>query len=172
MSPPSLKPDDPADPPDAHPPAFSDAHDSQSPEGATDGSIELAPGVRVRPTEVDLTYSRSSGPGGQNVNKLSTRCQLRIALDALPIHPEARLRLESLAGRYLTADAHVLIDAQEHRSQSRNRDACFDKLRELLVRAMIRPKARRKTKPSKGSVERRITAKKHRGQIKRDRRSE
>ncbi len=165
---PEVQPDPHAERGDPDRPSSSNA---ASPGGEGAG-IELAPGVRVGPDAVDIAYSRSSGPGGQNVNKLSTRCQLRVTLAALPIDPEARLRLEALAGRYLTSDGQVLIDAQEHRSQSRNRDECFEKLRALLVRAMIRPKSRRKTRPTRGSVERRITAKKHRGQIKRDRRSE
>jgi ribosome-associated protein len=128
--------------------------------------------VRVRESDVEISYTRSSGPGGQNVNKLSTRCQLRVAVDSLTMDPFAKDRLATLAGRTLIEGGFLLIDAQEHRSQSRNREACFEKLRELIVRALVRPKPRRKTRPSKGSVERRLTAKKIRGQIKRDRRAE
>lgn len=140
---------------------------TDEPEG--DGTITLAPGVRVPRAVVDIDFSRSSGPGGQNVNKLSTRCQLRIRISDLPIHPEARLRLEASAGSVLVGDGELLIDAQSERSAERNRTKCFEKLRELIVKAMARPKVRRKTKPSRGSIERRLTAKKTRSETKRRR---
>lgn len=134
--------------------------------------LEIAPGVRVDPAVVDLSFSSSSGPGGQNVNKRATRCQLRIALRDLPIHPEAIERLRHAAPHLVTPSGDLLIDSDQERSQVRNRDACFEKLRELLIIAMKRPKVRRATRPSRGSKERRIESKKRRGEIKKNRRSD
>ncbi|MBX3389991.1 MAG: aminoacyl-tRNA hydrolase [Phycisphaeraceae bacterium] len=133
--------------------------------------LELAPGVRVDPGVVELSFSSSSGPGGQNVNKRATRCQLRIALRDLPIHPEATERLKHAASHLVTPSGDLLIDSDQERSQGRNRDACFERLRELLILAMKRPKVRRATRPSRGSKERRIESKKRRGEIKKNRRS-
>ncbi len=132
--------------------------------------LELAPGVRVDPGLVELSFTSSSGPGGQNVNKRATRCQLRIALADLPMHHEAILRLRHFAPHLVTASGDLLIDSDQERSQGRNRDACFAKLRELLILAIKRPKIRRATKPSRGSKERRIEGKKRRGEIKKNRR--
>ncbi|MBY0308922.1 MAG: aminoacyl-tRNA hydrolase [Phycisphaerales bacterium] len=137
--------------------------------GADQAGIELAPGVRVPEGAVEFAYSRSGGPGGQNVNKVSTRCQLRVAVGAVPIHPEARERLRETAGRYLTTADELVIDSESERSQSGNRAACLAKLRELIVRAKVRPKVRRATRPTRGSVERRIGEKKRTGERKRGR---
>jgi ribosome-associated protein len=117
-----------------------------------------------------FSFSSSSGPGGQNVNKRATKAELRLRLEDLPIHPEARERLAEQASHLVTDDGELLILADEHRSQSRNKDECLDRLRAIVVRAMVRPKARRKTRPSRGSVERRIAEKKAVGARKRDRR--
>lgn len=137
----------------------------------TPAGLELAPGVRVSPGLVEVTFSSSSGPGGQNVNKRATRCQLRIGLDDIPIHPEARERLRHIAPHLVTPSGDVLIEADDNRSQGRNRDACFEKLREILVLAQKRPKVRKATKPSRGSKERRIEGKKRRSEIKKNRKS-
>lgn len=131
--------------------------------------LEIAPGVRISPGLVDITFSSSSGPGGQNVNKRATRCQLRIALLDVPIHPEARARLEHIAPHLVTPSGDILIEADDNRSQGRNRDACFEKLREIIVQAQKRPKVRKATRPSRGSKERRIEGKKRRSEIKRNR---
>ncbi|MGH7131031.1 MAG: alternative ribosome rescue aminoacyl-tRNA hydrolase ArfB [Phycisphaerales bacterium] len=149
----------------------SDSH-QPDPNQPGDGTLVLAPGVRVPASVVQVTFSRSSGPGGQNVNKVSTKCEIRLATAALPLHPAARHRLESLAASRLTAAGEIIITSETERSQSRNRDECFEKLRQLLVQAMHIPKVRRPTKPSRGSKERRLTAKKIRGEIKRNRRDE
>lgn len=133
--------------------------------------LELAPGVRVTPGLVEVTFSSSSGPGGQNVNKRATRCQLRVALADVPIHPEAKLRLQHIAPHLVTPSGDILIEADDNRSQGRNRDACFEKLREIIVLAQKRPKIRKATKPSRGSKERRIEGKKRRSEIKKGRKS-
>lgn len=132
-----------------------------------DGLVEIAPAVRVEPGVLRFTFASASGPGGQNVNKRATKAQLRIALDDLPIKPGARLRLERLGSRWLTAEGELLIQSDESRSQSSNREACLARLRTLLLEALRPPKPRKPTRPTKGSVERRIKAKKERGQIKR-----
>jgi ribosome-associated protein len=133
------------------------------------GGIPLAPGVRVAPSVVTFSFASSSGPGGQNVNKKATKAELRIRLADIPIPPDARERLASLAGRRLTDAGELVIAADEYRSQGRNRDACLERLRELIVQAQVRPKRRRATRPSRGAVERRIEAKKHRSARKRAR---
>lgn len=142
------------------------------PNAPTPSGLEIAPGVRVPAGVVELSFSSSSGPGGQNVNKRATRCQLRIALVDLPIHPDAIQRLQHIAPHLVTPSGDLLIDSDQERSQGRNREACFEKLRELLVVAAKRPKTRRATKPSRGSKERRIEGKKRRGEIKKSRRSD
>lgn len=147
-------------------PENADSPPPRTPAGSASG-VRLADGIRVDPGAIEIGFVRSSGPGGQNVNKRSTKAQLRIRLDDIPLPDRARARLERLARRAITTEGELLIEADETRSQSRNRRACMDRLRELVVRAMIEPKQRRKTKPSKGSIRRRIEGKKRRGEIKR-----
>tara|TARA_E500000318_G_scaffold17776_2_gene18139 strand:+ start:3565 stop:4038 length:474 start_codon:yes stop_codon:yes gene_type:complete len=127
----------------------------------------LAPGVRVRDEDISITFSRSSGPGGQNVNKRSTKAQLRIALSAIPLRDRAMMRLRRLAGNAISSNDELLIERDETRSQSRNRRACMDRLRELVARAVIEPKERRATKPTKGSIRRRLDSKSRRSETKR-----
>lgn len=131
--------------------------------------IRLAPGVRVRDEDLSIVFVRSSGPGGQNVNKRSTKAQLRIALSAIPINEHAMKRLRRLAGNAITSGDELIIERDETRSQSRNRRACIDRLCDLVARAVIEPKLRRATKPSKGSVRRRLDSKTRRGEVKRTR---
>jgi ribosome-associated protein len=137
---------------------------------AARGGVEVAPGVRVAESALEFSFTSGSGPGGQNVNKRATRCVLRVALSALPIGEEARERLRGLAPHLVTAEGDVLISGGEHRTQERNRDECLTRLRELVVAARVRPKVRKKTRPTRGSKERRISEKKRRGEIKRGRR--
>jgi ribosome-associated protein len=134
-----------------------------------------ARGVIVQGREVvasgDMAFSfvASGGPGGQNVNKRATKCQLRVALGAVRVTDLQRLRLSELAGASLTDSGDILISNDEHRSQERNRAECVERLATLIRRAMVPPKVRRKTRPSRASKERRIEAKKHRGEVKRGR---
>lgn len=150
----------------AHTPADDDA----PPPGVR---IDLAPGVSVMPEALRFAFSRSSGPGGQNVNKRSTKAELRVAIAALPISPGARRRLAAMAGTVgarVTDDAELLVTADESRSQRANRDTCIERLRELLLRAIPEPKIRRQTKPTKSSQRRRVDDKQRRGDVKQKRR--
>jgi len=131
--------------------------------------LRLAPGIVVPEGVVEFTFVASGGPGGQNVNKRATKCQLRVRLADLPLNHAQMGRLVRLAGAAVTASGDVVIVANEHRSQGQNKAACIDRLGELVRRAMVAPKVRRPTKPSRGSKERRLEEKKSRGEIKRRR---
>jgi len=130
--------------------------------------IELAPGVRVPASALRVQFSRSGGPGGQNVNKVNTKAELWISLSALAPHltHRAMTRLETLAGRRLTKERELHFAAEIHRSQDTNRQENLERLRELLIRAMHEPKPRKKTKPSKRAKQRRLDSKKRRSVIK------
>ena len=120
----------------------------------------LAPGVRAAPGALRFSFARGSGPGGQNVNKVSTRAELRIAVtDLLGLDEAAANRLRQFAGKRLTRDDEIVLHAGEYRSQRDNREACLQRLRELIAKALIVPRTRRKTRPSRASKERRLQAK-------------
>lgn len=137
----------------------------------SNNQVQLAPGVTLPGSALRFTFSRSGGPGGQNVNKVNTKATLTIPLDlldaAMPAHASARLR--RVAGRMLTEDKLQVSDASS-RSQLANRRGCMDKLRAVLIEAMHRPRVRRKTKPSARAKKRRVDNKKHRGRLKANRR--
>ncbi len=151
--------------------------------GGMEHGVAIAPGVRVPEAALRFAFSRSGGPGGQNVNKVETKAELRVAIDDLPIAGRVKGRLRGLAGdRIVGSEEYVdqegrtrirggdlVLVAQEFRSQSQNKSACLEKLRDLIVRAQAEPKIRRKTRPSRGSIERRLEGKKRRGDIKRGR---
>lgn len=136
------------------------------------GYLKAAPGVKLPPSALRFTFARSSGPGGQNVNKLSTKAVLSVPCAALTeAMPSAAFdRLRALAGARMNEEQLQLVD-EHSRSQWSNRQACLRKLSELITEAMRRPKTRRATRPSKGAVQRRITAKKQRGETKKQRQS-
>jgi ribosome-associated protein len=132
--------------------------------------IEVAPGVRIAPGELHFSFSRSGGPGGQNVNKVSTKVELRLHLAALKgLSPRALERLKFQQARRLLLSGEMQIICDEERSQERNRQGALERLREMIVHAQIEPKPRRKTKPTRGSKEDRLKSKHARSEIKKQR---
>jgi len=134
--------------------------------------IRINARIAIEDREVDESFVRASGPGGQNVNKLSTAVQLRFDVRGSPSLPgDVKARLERLAGTRLTRDGVLVIIAPRHRTQARNRQDGLDRLIDLIRRAAVAPTPRRPTKPTKASRERRIESKKRRGGIKHLRRA-
>jgi len=133
--------------------------------------IRITPGITLDEHEIDESFVRASGPGGQNVNKLATAVQLRFNVRASPALPDdVRARLERLAGSRLTRDGYLVIIAQRHRTQGRNREDALERLIDLIRRAAVAPRVRRPTKPTKAARERRVETKKHRAGVKQMRR--
>ena len=129
--------------------------------------IRITDRISIDEQELEERFVRASGPGGQNVNKLSTAVQLRFDARRSPSLPgDVRARLERLAGKRLTREGVIVIIAQRHRTQERNRQDALDRLVELIQRAAVAPIPRRKTKPTRGSRERRLETKKRRSSIK------
>jgi ribosome-associated protein len=134
--------------------------------------IPVTARIAIDEREIDEQFVRASGPGGQNVNKLSTAVQLRFDVRHSPsLPPEVRVRLERLAGSRLTGEGVLVITAQRHRTQARNREDALERLIHLIRRAAVAPAPRRPTKPTKAAHERRIESKKRRSGIKRLRRA-
>ncbi len=133
--------------------------------------IRINASVGIDEREIEESFVRASGPGGQNVNKLSTAVQLRFNVRSSPsLLPEVRQRLERLAGSRLTRDGVLIIIAQRHRTQRRNRQDALDRLINLIREAAVAPQPRRATKPTRASRERRVETKKRRSGVKRLRR--
>ena len=129
--------------------------------------------IELDEREIQEDFVRASGPGGQNVNKLSTAVQLRFDMRRSPNLPaDVRERAERLAGRRLTKDGVIVLIAQRHRTQERNRADALERLVALLQEAAVRPTLRRATRPTRASRERRIDTKKRRGDVKRLRKPE
>jgi ribosome-associated protein len=130
--------------------------------------IEVTPILAIAESEVHISFVQASGPGGQNVNKVATAVQLRFDVAHSPSLPEdVRQRLIRLAGKRLTADGVLLIDARQFRTQERNRQDAQDRLVSLIREATKAPKPRRKTRLSRAAKRRRLEDKRRRGQTKR-----
>lgn len=129
--------------------------------------IRLSPSLFIPDRAVEETFVRSSGPGGQNVNKVSTGVELRFNLAASGLPSGVRARAVALAGRKMTLDGEIVIHAREHRTQEQNREAARERLAALLTKASQRPKRRKPTKPSALAKETRLVSKHRRSEIKR-----
>jgi ribosome-associated protein len=118
--------------------------------------------------ELSFEFIRSSGPGGQNVNKVATAVQLRFNVRTSPsLSQEVRHRLIALAGKRITQSGELIIEARRFRSQAQNREDAIERLHQLIEKASIRPKSRRNTKPTAASRQRRLATKKRRSESKR-----
>lgn len=133
--------------------------------------IKITNSVTLDPDEIEESFLRAGGPGGQNVNKVATAVQLRFDLRHSPSLPTGlRARAERLAGKRLTKDGVLVIIANRFRSQERNREDALERLVELLREAAVPPKPRRATRPSRAAKRQRLESKTQRGQVKKLRR--
>ncbi|PYF04024.1 ribosome-associated protein [Rhodopseudomonas faecalis] len=128
--------------------------------------LRITRSIAIDEDDIEFDFVRASGPGGQNVNKLSTAAQMRYDTKRLTLPEDMALRLARLAGQRMTKDGVIVIHAQRFRTQERNRADAIERLVELFKEAAIRPVVRRATKPTLGSKKRRLESKKRRGDIK------
>ena len=128
--------------------------------------LQVSPTIVIDDRDLEERFVRASGPGGQNVNKVSTAVELRFNVAGSSLPDEVKQRLIGLAGSKMTGDGILAIDSREYRTQSQNRDAARARLVALIQQALVRPRTRRKTRPKAGARERRLTVKKMRGTIK------
>ena len=128
--------------------------------------IEITPSLHIDERELQIDFVRASGPGGQNVNKVATAAQLRFDVRASSLPEDVKARLIHLAGNRITSEGVLLIEAKRFRTQEQNREDAMQRLTELVRKSLIKPKARKKTNPTKASKEVRLKEKKRRGEIK------
>jgi ribosome-associated protein len=134
--------------------------------------IEVSSSIKIDENELQFAYIRASGPGGQNVNKVATAVQLRYnVLNSQSLGPEIKARLVRLAGKRVTAEGVLIIEARRYRTQEQNRLDAIQRLVALIQKALVEPKARKATRPSGGARAARMGDKRKRGEVKRTRKS-
>ena len=132
--------------------------------------LQVAPGVEIPDSELSISFVRGSGPGGQNVNKVATAAQLRFDLAGSPSLSHAvKMRMRPLSGRRLTDEGALLIIARNHRTQEGNRREALERLADIIRQALVPPKPRKATRPTRASKERRLDSKARRQRTKRNR---
>jgi ribosome-associated protein len=133
--------------------------------------LEITPSLKIDERELQIDFMRASGPGGQNVNKVATAVQLRFDIHNSSLPEDVKARLIHLAGKRITSEGILLIEAKRFRTQEQNREDAIQRFIELVRKSLVKPKARKKTKPTKASQKKRLKEKKERGEIKKMRQS-
>ena len=133
--------------------------------------LEITPSLHIDERDLQIEFVRASGPGGQNVNKVATAVQLRFDVHGSSLAEEVKERLTRLAGKRITGEGVLLIEARRFRTQEQNREDAIQRFVELVRKSLVQPKPRKKTKPTAGSKEERLKEKKRKGEIKKLRQS-